>query len=122
MEIEKDKYLSYNALSRKPLVFGIPVLTLVGFSFAIILSSIIGLIALPIQLALIIPAILCMVLFGIKLMCEEKSNAMDDLVWSLKGALLRFKQQSIVISVSSHADSERIKREKINEFFKKHQC
>lgn len=122
MEEEKTKYISYNGLSRKALVFGVPMMTLVAFAFAIILSFVVGIATLPTKFALIAPAILCMVLFGVKMMCEDKSNAMDDIVWIIKGALLRFKHQSIVLTVSSQADSDKIKKEKINDFYKKHKC
>ena len=117
---EKQEYASFNVLSRKPLVGGVPIMILVGFSFAMLGSAVLGFIFLPTKIAFIIPAILLFGLVVIKFMCEEKSNAMDDLQWTIKGALMRLQQQSIIFSVSPHANSENMRKEKIHEFFKKY--
>ena len=117
---EKQEYASFNVLSRKPLVMGVPIMILVGFSFAILGSAVFGFILFPIKVAFIIPAILLFGLVVIKFMCEEKSNAMDDLQWTIKGALMRLEQKSIIFSVSPHSDSESMRKEKIHEFFKKY--
>lgn len=113
---ERQHYASYNSLTRKALVFGVPLMTLVGFSFAIIISAVIGLFIFPTWVACIVPALLCCCLFAIKLMCETRSNAMDDVVWIVKGLMLRLKHQSIVLVISS----ENKRKERINDFFRQY--
>ncbi|EPN0316290.1 VirB3 family type IV secretion system protein [Vibrio vulnificus] len=115
---EKKEYASYNSLTRKALVFGVPLLILVGFLFAIVVSFVLGIAFLPTSWAFVVPAILAGCLFIIKMMCEQNSNAMDNMVWVIRGLLLRFKSQSVVFSVSPYADSESKRKVKINEFFK----
>ncbi|WHP52923.1 MULTISPECIES: VirB3 family type IV secretion system protein [Vibrio harveyi group] len=117
-ENEKTEYATYNSLTRKALVGGVPLMILVGFSFAIIISLVVGFSILPTSGALVVPIILCVCLFGIKVMCEENSNAMDNVSWVIKGALLRLKSKSIVCSISPQADSDAKRKVKINEFFK----
>ncbi|GIU48876.1 hypothetical protein TUM4438_31250 [Shewanella sairae] len=115
----QDLYASYNMLARKPLMFGVPLLTLIAIAFGVVVSTGAGMLFLEsIPLILITPITLICILFGLRILCENDSRAMDNLAWVVKGFALRLKVKSTVCSISPQLDAPELKKEKIHDFFK----
>ena len=105
---EKEKYLSYNSLSRNPLMFGVPLLVLISMLLLILITGILGALLLGVY-GLFAPIILVCVLFYIRMECKEDSRAIDWMIWDIKGWLDKKKCGSEVISITSninHLDSQ----------------
>ncbi len=97
---EKQKYASYNVMARKGLIFGIPIITLVIFMCLIMLTGFGGVMMLGVK-ALVIPLILLVILFGVKVKCESDSRAMEAVWWDIKGGFYRLRCRSSVTSFTS---------------------
>ena len=118
MEENKDEYLTYNVLARKPLIWGVPVITLVTFLCLMLLTGFAGIATLGIMKGMIFPTLLALILFFIRLVCIDNSRAMESLWWDIKGTLFRLRCQSSVVSFTSTDNSLKKRKEHIIEWFK----
>lgn len=114
----RQKYASYNALARKALIFGIPIVTLVIFICLIMVTGFGGVVLFGAAKGAIIPLMLCLVLFVIKIKCESDSRAMEALWFDIKGALYRLRCGSKVLSFTSTDDSPTRRKANVREWFK----
>ena len=118
MSNKAQEYASYNVLARKPLIAGVPIIMLLVFLCLILITGGAGLLLFGPSIGLIIPAILSVLLFCIRIMCMDNSRAMDGVWWNIKGALTRLICQSSVTSFTSTNDSQKGRRENVREWFK----
>lgn len=118
-EYEKVGYLSFNAMSRKPQVFGIPMMILVFSGIFIVLSAIAGALFFEDVRALFFPLLGIAWLFIVRLVSVNDSRAMEKLSWRLKGLIYLFKCRSSVASFSSNINKndKEVKRY-VSEYFK----
>ena len=115
---ERQKYASYNALARKPLIFGIPIQTLVIFMCLIMVTGFGGVMMFGAAKGLVAPLVLCFVLFAIKIKCENDSRAMEALWFDIKGALYRLRCGSKILSLTSTDNSPTRRKHNVREWFK----
>lgn len=115
----KDEYVSYNALARKSLVWGVPLL--LGLALlAIFIVSVFISVLLKSMLFAIIPMSIAILTLVIKFISESDSMATDKAIWAIKGFMLRIKHLSFKqLTVSSQVGNAK-KRERINDFFKRY--
>ena len=118
MEAKKDEYLTYNVLARKPLIWGVPVITLVALLCLMLLTGFAGVATLGMTKGLIFPALLTILLFFIRIVCIDNSRAMESLWWDIKGTLFRLRCQSSIVSFTSTDDSIKKRRQNVIEWFK----
>ncbi len=118
MRKEIQEYASYNVLARKPLIAGVPIITLLIFLCLILITGFGGILLFGLVRGLIIPIILGIVLFSIRIKCIDDSRAMDGLLWDVKGAISRFSCQNSVTSFTSTKDSLKSRREIVSDWFK----
>ena len=116
MSDEIQKYASYNVLSRKALIGGVPIITLVVFLFLILITGFLGAVVVGLY-GLIIPFILVCILFWIRGQCLENSRAMESVWWDFKGWLTRLQCRSSITSFTSTDNSLTKRREVIREWF-----
>ena len=107
---EKSKYASYNGLNRVALVMGIP---LMPFLFGAFLSVFLGFPALMMWgiVGILIPAVVFLGLFILKLLCEDDPNAIDVIRWKIKGYFLRVRLGGKVMSFHSLRDNKEEKKD-----------
>lgn len=116
MDNETQNYASYNALSRKALIWGIPIIPLVLFLCLILTTAFVGGFLFGIY-GLIIPLFLICVLFWIRIQCLEDSRAMESVWWDFKGWITRVQCRSTITSLTSTDASIKKQREVIREWF-----
>ena len=117
-EPETQEYASYNVLARKPLIMGVPIVTLVVFLLLILGTGFGGMLMFGFAKALIIPTLLFVTLLFIRLRCKTDSRAMESMFWDIKAAVSRLICQSEVTSFTSTDDSHSRRRARINEWYK----
>jgi type IV secretion system protein VirB3 len=107
-EDDVEKYLSYNSLSRTPLMFGVPLIVLLFLLLLILITTIVGVSNFGVY-GLAFPILLVCLLIFVRMECKEDSRALDWLVWDIKGWLDKQRCGSDVISITSninHLDSQ----------------
>ncbi|EOW9469051.1 VirB3 family type IV secretion system protein [Vibrio cholerae] len=117
-EPETQEYASYNVLARKPLIMGVPIITLVVFLLLMLLTGLGGMLMFGFAKALIMPILLFVTLLFIRLRCMTDSRAMESMWWDTKAAISRLICQSEVTSFTSTDDSHTRRRARINEWYK----
>lgn len=119
MNNNDNEYLSYNALARKSLVWGVPLILGIVLLAAIIVSVFLA--ALVSSLFSIITLALIGLIFFIKFKSESDSMAIDKVKWIIKGGILRLKHFSFKrLDIKSGIDNQNRKKERINDFFKQY--
>nr|WP_017111676.1 VirB3 family type IV secretion system protein [Vibrio tasmaniensis] len=118
MREEIQEYASYNVLARKPLIAGVPIITLLIFLCLILITGFGGILLLGIGKGLIVPIILALLLFCIRIKCMDDSRAMEGVWWDVKGAMTRLTCQSSVTSFTSTNDSPKRRKEHVREWIK----
>ncbi|MCD9492627.1 hypothetical protein GLP30_17110 [Photobacterium phosphoreum] len=118
MQKETTPYLSYNALARKSLVWGVPLLLGLALLALIIITTFIS-VWIGSLLFATIPLSLIMLIFAIKFISETDSMAVDKTKWFLKGLMIRVKYRSLHLIITSRTNSDN-KKERINDFFKQY--
>jgi len=118
MNKELEKFASYNVLARKALIFGVPILTLISFLGTMLLTGALGIAFWGFPKGIIIPLLLGVGLFVVRVKCMDDSRAMEDVVWDIKGAMARLRCRSTVTSFTSIDESDKNRRERIHEFYK----
>ena len=118
MQKEIQEYASYNVLARKPLIAGVPIITLLTFLCLILITGFGGILLLGIGKGLIIPIILGFILFCIRIKCMDDSRAMEGVWWDVKGAMSRLICQSTVTSFTSIDNSPKRRKENVREWIK----
>ena len=113
-----EQYASYNVLARKPLLGGVPIITLVIFLCLILVSAFGGVLLFGFAKGLIVPIILCTILFTIRIKCMDDSRAVDAFAWDMKGVITRIICRSSVTSYTSTDDSPKRRKEKISDWYK----
>ena len=113
-----QEYASYNALARKALIAGVPVITLLIFLCLIFITGFVGIFLAGIKIGLILPVILAVILFCIKVACTDNSRAMEGVFWDFKGAITRVICKSSITSYSSHDNSPKKRRKNVTDWFK----
>jgi len=114
----EDKYSSYNSLNRNPLMFGIPILPFILIMVSMVITGFGGYAYFESPKAFIIPLILLMVLFVIRLYCMDNSRAMESMWWDLKGGIAKLRCKSSITSYSSNIENQKTKEAVINAWFK----
>ena len=114
---DEQKYASYNALARKALVMGIPIITLLIFASLMMGTGFGGVMLFGLK-GLITPLALCIVLLFIKVKCESDSRAMESVFWDIKGALYRLRCKASVISFNSLDNTPKRRKGHVREWFK----
>lgn len=117
-ETETQEYASYNVLARKPLIMGVPIITLVVFLLLILATGFGGMLLFGFAKGLVIPTLLIVTLLFIRLQCKTDSRAMESMWWDAKAAVSRLICQSEVTSFTSTDDSTIRRRARINEWYK----
>lgn len=120
MEKKIQEFASYNVLARKALIFGVPVITLFLCIVAMLITGVIGVALGGLIKGMVVPLLLGVVVFVIRVKCMDDSRAMEDVMWDLKGALTRLICRSNVTSFTSTNDSLAKRKEDIREFYKFH--
>lgn len=120
MALEKQQYAGYNVLARKPLIGGVPIITLLILLSLMLVTGIVGIVLMGLGKGLILPALLGFLLFLIRLKCMDDSRAMESVWWESKGALSRVLCQSSVASFTSTTDSEKKRKDSVIDWFKNH--
>ena len=107
---EKTKYASYNGLNRVALVMGIP---LMPFLIGAFLAVFLGFPALMMWgvVGILIPAVIFLGLFVLKLLCEDDPNAIDVIQWKIKGYFLKFRIGGKIMSFHSLRDNKEEKKD-----------
>lgn len=118
MRKEIQEYASYNVLARKPLIAGVPIITLLIFLCLILITGFGGILLFGIGKGLIIPIILGVLLFSVRIKCMDDSRAMEGVWWDVKGAISRLICQSSVTSFTSTNDSLKRRKEYVREWIK----
>ncbi len=118
MRKEIQEYASYNVLARKPLIAGVPIITLLIFLCLILTTGFGGILLFGIGKGLIIPIILGVLLFSVRIKCMDDSRAMEGVWWDVKGAISRLICQSSVTSFTSTNDSLKRRKEYVREWIK----
>jgi len=111
------QYASYNVLARKALIAGVPIISLLIMLMLILVTSVLGVMWFGLAKAFIIPILLGLLLFGIRIKCMEDSRAMEDVLWDAKGAMSRVVCRSNVTSFTSYHTCPKARRAQINDFF-----
>ncbi|MCG9625410.1 conjugal transfer protein TraD [Vibrio mediterranei] len=117
MEEERELYASYNSLSRKPLIGGIPVIALVMGCGAMLLTGFGGLAFFGAK-GLVLPAFFALGLLYIRIRSMEDSRAIEDIQWELKGLLTRLRCQSTTLSFTSMDNQTAKRKSHVSEWFK----
>jgi type IV secretion system protein VirB3 len=112
----EDEYASYNGMNRPALAMGIPLMPLLFGGFLIVFGGFLGLMLIG-GYGLIFPVIVGLVLFIIRLICEDDPNAMKIISWRLKGSCLRLGQKHDVLILTSGDEKKKVSHAK--RFFKK---
>lgn len=115
---ELQKYASYNVLSRKALIWGIPTITLIVFLILMLITATLGIILYGIYNGIIIPFLLSILLFMIRIKCMDDSRAIDGIMWDIKGIFIRIACHSNVISLTSFDIRDKKRKELIYDFYK----
>lgn len=118
MKKEIQEYASYNVLARKPLIAGVPIITLLIFLCLILITGFGGILLFGIGKGLIIPIILGILLFCVRIKCMDDSRAMEGVWWDIKGAISRLICQSSITSFTSTNDSLKRRKENVREWIK----
>lgn len=111
-ENKKVEYITYNGFNRPALVFGVPLLLLVGLGMFALVGFFGMIILFDFFKALIIPFLVGIILFIVRAMCETDPNAMRVAKLRLKGLLKKFSQGNSIISFHSGNEFTRLKYEK----------
>ncbi|UJF17257.1 conjugal transfer protein traD [Vibrio sp. SS-MA-C1-2] len=98
---ENTQYASYNVLARKALIAGVPILTLLTFLCFMLITGFGGMMLFGFAKGLIIPSLLAMLLFFIRIKCIDDSRAMEGLKWDINSLFYRMLCRSSVISFSA---------------------
>ena len=118
MSNKGQEYASYNVLARKPLIAGVPIIMLLVFLCLILITGGAGILMFGPRVGLIIPTILSVLLFFIRIRCMDNSRAMDEIWWDIRGGLTRLICQSSVASFTSTNDSQKRRRENVRDWLK----
>ncbi|ENG8827712.1 VirB3 family type IV secretion system protein [Salmonella enterica] len=111
-----DEYASYNGMNRPALLMGIPLMPLLFGGFLMVFGGFLGLMTIG-GYGLIFPSIVGLILFVIRLICEDDPNAMKIISWRLKGFCLRLGQKNDVLIFISSDEKRKVSHAK--RFFKK---
>lgn len=121
MDDEKtNKYTTFNGLGRPALAWGVPVMVLISFIFAVIFTLFLGFIIGWGVFSFIIPFILLSILFFLKIKCETNDKAIDIMKLDLMGLFLMIKSGGGIISLTANQYSKKEKEKNVKEFIKKH--
>lgn len=118
MPKETQEYASYNVLARKPLIAGVPIITLLVFLCLMLVTGAGGIFLLGVGGGLIAPTLLAVMLFFIRIKCMDNSRAMSGVWWDVKGALSRIICHSIVTSFTSANDSATRRKQNVRDWIK----
>ena len=118
MQKEIQEYASYNVLARKPLIAGVPIITLLTFLCLILITGFGGILLFGMGKGLITPIILGFILFFIRIKCMDDSRAMEGVWWDIKGSINCLICQSTVTSFTSIDDSAKRRRGNVREWIK----
>jgi type IV secretion system protein VirB3 len=118
MNTDIDKFACYNSLNRKALIGGVPIVTLVIFLCAMIVTGFGGVFLFDSFKALIMPVLLAFILMLVKIKCTDDSRAMESFWWDVKGAVAKIRCGSTVASFTSTSDSQRQRKGQVHEWFK----
>ncbi|ARR51915.1 hypothetical protein ETN89_19920 (plasmid) [Photobacterium damselae subsp. damselae] len=117
--MEKNTYVTYNALARKSLVWGVPLILGIILLASIILSLFLA--VLVSSLFFVVTFLLVAFVFFIKFTSESDSMAFDKVKWTVKGGVLRLKHLSYKrLDAKCGIDNPKRKKERINDFFKQY--
>lgn len=113
------EYLSYRSLDRKPLMFGVPVITgVLSMLLTCLTTMLFAYIFKDVRAC--VPAVLGIAwLFFVRAICMNDSRAQEKMFWRLKGFLSRIQCRSSVVAFtyrSKNKHSER--RNNIAQFIK----
>lgn len=101
-EVEEDTYTTFKGMGVVAMVKGVPLLPGLAIASVGVLTGFIGCIAFG-PIGLVGPALCALAIFGLKVICENDNKALEVAKWKIKGALLRFKQVTTVLTVSASA-------------------
>lgn len=100
MTDERNQYATYNGLNRPAMVMGVPLMLLLFSGFVAVFGGF-GAIYLFGAKGLIVPSVLFLFLFIVRLFCDSDPNALRVLHLQFKGFLLKVKHQDIITGFSS---------------------
>ncbi|MGL4666591.1 MAG: hypothetical protein ACRCWR_01520 [Saezia sp.] len=118
MPKQTQEYASYNVLARKPLIAGVPIITLLVFLCLMLVTGFGGIILLGVGAGLVFPTILAFALFCVRIACMDDSRAMDGVWWNVKGALTRVQCNSLITSFTSTDHSAIRRKQHVRDWFK----
>ncbi|MGF1872003.1 conjugal transfer protein traD [Photobacterium indicum] len=111
-------YASYNVMARKALIGGVPIILLVATMGVMLITGFAGVLWLGFGLGMIIPSVLALGLFIVRVRCMDNSRAMDALQWELKGVWGRIRCRSSVTSFTSTNNATAKRKAHALEWFK----
>lgn len=111
------EYVSYNGMNRPALKMGIPLMPLLFGGFLIVFGGFGGLMLWGVY-GFIFPVFVGLILFSLKIVCEDDPNGLEVIKWKVMGILLLFKQGGEVLCFGSGND-ERMKKTHAQRFFRK---
>jgi len=98
-------------------MLGLPIIPLLIMSSLILLTVFFGLKFYGLY-SLIVPLILILILFILRIKCMDDSRALSFLVWDFKGLLYRLRSGSSVVSFTSTVSNEKRRKEHVCDWFK----
>ena len=117
MDKAETQYASYNVLSRKALIFGVPILLLVSILCAALVTGFSALFIWGMK-GMLVPVLFAFALLGVRIQCQDDSRAMDRLRWNAKSGLSRLRCQSTITSFTHLNVSPMKRKQDVKDFFK----
>jgi len=96
----KDAYFTYNGLNRPAMAAGVPLMLLLSCGFIAVFFGFLAVYFIG-AFGLIVPALIGMFLFAVRIMCENDPNALRVIKLSLKGMLLKLKHGDLITGFDS---------------------
>ncbi|WP_158782786.1 VirB3 family type IV secretion system protein [Pantoea sp. BAV 3049] len=97
---ESSAYITYNGLNRPAMLWGVPLIIFFCGLVSIVAFGIPGIFYLGLK-GVIIPSIIFLFLFAIRVVCEIDPNAITLIAFKIRGFLLKLKHKNGVIRFSS---------------------
>lgn len=98
---QPQAYASYNIMARKALIGGVPIILLITTFGVMLITGFIGVVSFGFKVGMILPVLLAIGLFIVRVRCMDNSRAMDMVQWDVRALWGRLRCRSSVTSFTS---------------------
>ncbi len=115
---KKFVFAAYKGMGTVSMWMGVPLLPLLLLLVIALVTGFGGLILFG-MIGLLGPFICALIIFGLKVICENDNKALEGVKWTFRAWKLRFKKMSRVLTVSSNSTGAKAKHDHFYRYLKK---